>query len=66
MVVAEHMSTIGQLKKEVSFLKAENDQLRKDNDNLRVALKTKRVKEEGVDPLALVKDEPESSGELHM
>ena len=61
-VVSEYMGTIVQLKKEISYLRDVIDQYKA---KLRAMVSTKMIKEEPLDPVACVKEEPESDdGEL--
>ena len=59
-VVSEYMGTIVQLRRENSSLRAKIKKLRG-------TVSTKMIQEEPIDPLAFVKEEPESdNGELHL
>ena len=63
-VVSEHMGTIVQLRREISYLRDMIDQYKAENNKLRALVSTKIIKEEPMDPVAYVKEEPEDDGEF--
>ena len=65
-VVSEYMGTIVQLRRKISNLSAAIDQYKAQNTELRAMVSTKMIKGEPMDPVACVKEEPESDdGEVH-